>query len=353
MIRQRVGILLIVLVVGSLVVPTAAATDTRVDPAEVCDRLSPDRLTVTAVTHANAAPLSDGTALYAGTTLTVVLCQANDEPVATESGQGWALDASPGILSVQTRTAAYQVTLANADATVAFSELVVRKNPQAGVTVSVIRGPIVDSEFDEVDTVAFEGQQTADRYVATEAAYLKAVAAVRDNATALNETAEAVRQRGLDAVDPNDTLMALNETAETADVRANQTKLLLFNATYVGNDGSGALAATERTNQRADAVVDAALRTYIAALDERRAIHANDIQNTLLFALIPGFVVGALAGAVVPYRKGSEKADFMQQRAGIAYDRSVLKWPLLGALGAVVLGIGILVFTGAHRALLP
>lgn len=365
--RAIVAVALLAGVVGLSVAPAAAAartstgtatttTDTAAStpPGGVCEALDPDVLTVTATTALGDGPSTGDTAFHGGTTLTVVLCNADGEAVETGGGDVWGLAGTEAFATATSANRSYVVRLARTNAEVALRELVERRAPEAGPTVRVTTGAVHDSALPGVDRVTFEDGTTMRGYAATESAFLSAAAAVEENASALERTARAVNESGL-RNDTDRTLRALNGSRDRLSRESDEAMLSLHRSAAPDPNTTEALVRVEAIRRNTSATAEGALGSYLAALDRNVGRHRASIRRTVLSAMIPGVVVGGLLGAVLPYRRGNEVADFYQQRSGGTsdYDLTVLRWPLLAALAVLAVGVALLFVTGGYEGFIP
>lgn len=323
-------------------------------PEGVCSGLAPDELTATATTALGNQPPSDGTTFHGGTELTVVLCDAEGRAVETSRGRGWRLAETEAISNVTRTERSYVVRLAHRNAEVAFPSLVREKNPEAGLTVFVTTGAVHDSNLSGVGRLTFTDGTAMRRYAANESVLLSAAANVDENASALARAARAVKTTGLQN-GTGHTLEMLNGSTSRLSRAENGTMLTLHRSGAADPNTAAALAQVNQTHRNASATAAGALRSYVAALDRNIESHRGDIRGTVLFAMIPGVVIGVLLGAVLPYRRGNEVADFYQQRSGgtSEYDLSVLRWPLLAAAAVLLVGLVLLFVTGGYEGFIP
>lgn len=360
MTTRAVGVALLTVLALALVVAPAGASvsgavpATTAAPDDVCSELAPDSLTVTATTVIDDVPPADGTAFYGGTTLIVVLCDPAGTAVETRGGDGWSLDGTAAISDVNRTERSYVVRLASTNATVSFRDLVERKEPNAGLTVRVTTGAVHDSALPGVGRLAFDSATAVRRYTANESAFRSAAADVEENASALNDTARAITTgRAVNGTDP--TLDELAAARDRLSREGNETMLVLHRSAAAGPNTTAALDRVSATRRETRRTADGAVGNYVAALDRLAASHRASIRGTVLSAMIPGLVVGALLGAIVPYRRGNEVADFYQQRSGgtSEYDLRVLRWPLLAAVLVLGVGLALMLFVGGYEGFLP
>jgi len=317
----------------------------RVDARSVCDQLNADGQAVTAVTPAqSASPLSgdDNTPLYAGTTLTVVFCNADGEPADPNT---WSLADHDGytIENSDSENDQYRIELAPQQTTLAFADLVERRDPETGFTIEVTVGAVVNSELAD-DPLSFDSQSAAEEYADSEKRFVNAVETVETEAAAVNESAAEIREQGLTAAEPNATLNSLSEVRSKLTATANAHTRLVYRETFSGSMTTDLLEATDTQRREANASAATALVAYQRAVTERTAQHRSDIRRAVGLGFLPGLVVGTLVGVLVPYRR-KRKVDYDRKFTKSAGGSQAFLVPAVVAVLALAVGLALLWLT--------
>lgn len=212
-----------------------------------------------------------------------------------------------------------------------------------GATATTPAAGALDAECDPLPdelnaTAEFESQTTA--YCETWETLERDLAAVENATAALNADNE------LDQDEAEQALTDLRETQhELHTIRSEleqEVYNLMVNFLHAAGDRERLVATMdglEQDSEDVDSVVTETTTEYVEALEDAESDAESTIQTNLLLGLGGGFVVGLLAGAVLPWRKGSKASDFYQVSSQTSYDAGVLKLPWL--LGVVLLVVGI------------
>jgi len=315
----------------------------QVSPQTVCDRLDTGGQAVTAVTPAAPdTPLAGehSPPFYAGTTLLVVFCNANGESAGTNT---WSLADHDGYSIINQGGETYTIELAEQQTTLAFADLVEQRDPKTGFTIDVTVGAAVESELID-EPVPFDSQGAADTYDQSEERFLTAVADVEAATAAVNESAVEIRQQGIERADPSATLAPLSDAREEMNAAADKSVQLLYRAAFSASATTDALAEAETRRRAANASIAAALVTYQQTVADQTAQHRSDIRSTLGLGFLPGLVVGALVGVLVPYRR-KRKIDYDRKFTASTGGSRAFLVPLAVAVVALVVGIALLWLT--------
>lgn len=100
--------------------------------------------------------------------------------------------------------------------------------------------------------------------------------------------------------------------------------------------------AAKRSNAKQTA--SDAVSQYQAAVTDRRTAPQSDVTLYFGGALAGGLVLGAILGAVVPFREAKNVEEQLKLSRNVSYNRRAGLVPVLGGLLLVVIGIGLLVF---------
>lgn len=312
----------------------------RVDPGRLCGQLDVDGQAVTAVTPAAPKnPLSGERPLpfYAGTTLTVVFCDAVGEPVRTGA---WSLAEHDGYSIAGTGDETYTIELTPYDGSIAFAEVVEQRDPETGFTIGVTVGAVAESQLID-GQVAFDSESAVDSYEDSETEFLDAVTAVEENASAVNESATRIRNQGLPAAEPNATLQPLNEAQSNLATTADEHTKLVYPAAFSGPTSTDLLVAIDTQRREANASAATALRTYQQAVTARTTQHRRDIQGSIGLGVLPGVMIGALVGVLIPYRR-KRKVDYDRKFTKSAGGSRVFLVPAILGVVALVVGLALL-----------
>jgi len=358
--RQLLVLVGLVVLAAVCVAPGAGA----VDPAGACEgvagSLSGQEKAVVGMTAAGEGPATGETTLYAGSNLSLALCRADGDVVRTRGGQGWDLSPHPVVARKTDRGTHWRVEVAASNETATVRNLVENKQSVTrGVTVRVQTGLGYQSALTG-ETLVFRNRVARTRVRDNESRFVAAVEAVAANATALNETRQAVDSGGPvtdnETERANETLARIIDARESMRQRRTTTRRILYDSAATGTARTGrtldVIETVDRRDRRTTERARAAVQSYHDAVERRIAALEGTVVRNLLLGLAAGCLVGLVAGAVPPYRAASEYTDFRATTSSASYDRSVITYPVAAGAVLALLGLGLVVATGGLGVIL-
>ncbi|WP_440989659.1 hypothetical protein [Haloarchaeobius baliensis] len=318
----------------------------------VCDSVEGSDTVAVATMAGSEEPLGDDRALYAGTELTIRLCDA--EGVVTPYGENgaWSLADGDGYEILNTTDSSATLRLTEGYGQLAVADRV-RPTGKAdrGPTFTEPSPTVVDPAF--VDGTLFlptpDGVGT---YEEREDGFRTALNDTRTASDRLASLATAVNDGGLTearAANATETLRALASATNATDRSGDAYRSYLFGVAGesptpgVAVDAIDASREEERT---ADSNANEAMASYGSALDSRAADARSTVQTNLLVGLVAGLLVGVVLGGVVPYVAASSTEGRIRVDSSTEYSRKA-QWLPVGVGVLVLLAtVGVLAATG-------
>ncbi|WP_256301399.1 hypothetical protein [Haloarchaeobius salinus] len=337
----------------------AAQAATTPGPADVaaCDSVEATDPVAVATLAGSEEPIRDDRALYAGTVLTIRLCDADG--VVTPYGENGAWYFADGdAYELQNRTDS-SVTIR---LTEGYGQLQVAAQVRpAGKTET---GPAFTEPSPNIVQPAFtEGTlflPTADAvgtYGEREADFRGSLNETTAAADRLESLSTAVNESGLTdarATNATETLRTLASAANATDRAGSEYRSYLFGVadeSPTPGVAVGAIDASREEERSAAADANEAKASYESALDSRAAAARSTVRTNLLVGLVGGLLVGVVLGGIVPYVAASSTEGRIRVDSSAEYSRKA-QWLPVGVGVLVLLAtVGLLAATGGRSIL--
>ncbi|MFC4407781.1 hypothetical protein [Haloarchaeobius iranensis] len=335
---------------GGGVAAQAAATGDSADVA-VCDSVESSGTVAVATVPGSDEPLRDDRALYAGTRLTIRLCDADGVVTPYGESGAWFLAAWDGYEIQNTTDSSVTIRL-----TEGYGQLTVAS--QVRPTGKAETGPTVTEPTPNVVQPAFgDGTlfvPTADAvgtYGEHEASYRTALNETAATTDRLESLSSAVNGSGLTdtrATNATETLRALAAATNATDRTGGEYRSYLFRVAAESPTPGVAVDAIDASREREDTVEQdaaGAVESYESALDARASDARSTVKTNLLVGLVGGLLVGVVLGGVVPYVAASSTEGRIRVDSSAEYSRKA-QWLPVGVGVLVLLAtVGLLVAT--------
>jgi hypothetical protein len=335
---------------GGVAAQPAASTDAP--DVAVCDSVETSGTVAVATVAGSEEPIRDDRALYAGTVLTIRLCDA-DGPVTPYGENGaWFLAAGDGYEIQNTTDRGVTIRLTDGYGQVAVpAQVRPAEKTDTGPTFTEPSPNVVRPAFGD-GTLFLPTADDVGTYDEREDGFRAALNETATAADRLESLSAAVNDSGLTAAratNATETLRALATATNATDRTGGEYRSYLFRVAGESPTPGVAVAAIDvsRTEERsAETAANEAMEGYESALDERATDARSTVRTNLLVGLLGGLLVGAVLGGVVPYVAASSTAGRIRVDSSAEYSRKA-QWLPVGVGVLVLLAtVGLLAATG-------
>ncbi|MFD1645831.1 hypothetical protein [Haloarchaeobius litoreus] len=306
----------------------------------VCDSVEASDTVAVATVAGGEAPIRDDRAMYAGTVLTIRLCDADGVVTPYGENGAWVLTDGDGYEILNTTDSGATIRLTEGYGQLALADRVrPTEKTDTGPTFTEPSPNVVQPAFAE-GTLFLPTADDVEVYDEHEASFrtaLNETAAASDRLESLATTVNDSGLTGARAANATETLRTLasatNATAsEGDDYRSSLFRMAGESPTPgVAVDAIDASRDEERT---AETNANEAMASYESALDSRADAARSTVQRNLLIGLVGGLLVGVVLGGVVPYVAASNTEGRIRVDSSAEYSRKAQWLPV---------GVGVLV----------
>lgn len=318
----------------------------------VCDAVNESGTVAVATMAGTDEPVVDDRALYAGTELTVQLCDA--EGVVTPYGTdgAWSLADGDGYEILRTTNSNVTIRL-----TAEYGRLAVAD--QVRPTEKTDTGPVLTEPsantvrpFDADARLYLTSADAVDSYRERESAFRTATnetAAATDRLETVTAAVESGRLTDARASNATETLRTLANATNATATAGDAYRTYLFGVATRSPTPGVAVDAIETSRERENGTRSAAATAvdeYESALDARANTLQSRIRSNVLLGLVGGLVLGLVLGGVVPWLAASSTVGRIRVDSSTEYSRKA-QW-LPAGVGVLVLlvTVGALAATG-------
>ena len=340
----RRTLLLLGVVAGVLVATSAVASATAAaGTTGACD--GHENLTAVAVTP-DGETITDEESLYPGTELSIVLCD-DGLPVDTDD---WNLEDSHSYEIDDGESDSHSVAIVlNATEPFTISEFG-EADPENELTFSV-PSPTIEAEDDSLfgTDLRLSDEAAAAELEQERSTFRETVRDIERTADELtNLTAELESDPDAETVsDQTETLQTLAQHQSDLHNSSADIERTLYNQAMSQTLAEPTVETMEELRDKQDAVDDDANAAAADVRDSLEGVH-QDAQSTVRTHVGAGFagglLVGAILGAVLPWWKGKEVADFYEVSSRNEFSTDVLMWPWIAGAVLALAGLGLLVW---------
>lgn len=299
-------------------------------------------------------PFNEETALYPETTVYVAYCGNNGAERPTIDDQTiWSISPESGITNPEELEYTYRVSLPDDQEEVTLnSETIEQKSPANTLTISIQRGPGIQSELTNTRLSFQEGNVPT--YRAYETAYLETEGELDQLSSRLNQTIERIDSGGASAfvMTQSETESLLEEMSQNLtemNENANQAYTLLYahaaNSNLPPGDHTAALEALDKRKANTQQKVNASIAEYNQAAQSIEQTAKQTVRTNVLVSLIPAFLFGGAIGGYYITRYGRKTEDFSDFQ-GSDFEASLLVKSAVGGLTLLIIGVISLIITG-------
>jgi len=317
----------------------------------VCDSVDASDPVAVATVAGSDEPIRDDSALYAGTVLTIRLCDADGVVTPYGENGAWSIADGDGY-EIQNRTdSSVTIRLTEDYGQLAVAgQLRPAGKTDTGPTFTEPTPNVVEPAFGD-GTLFLPTADAVGTYGEREASYRTALNETTAATDRLESLSAAVNGSGLTdarATNATETLRALAAATNATDRTAAEYRSYLFQVAAESPTPGVAVDAIDASREREGTVeqdADGAVASYESALDARASDARSTMRTNLLVGLIGGLLVGVVLGGVVPYAAASRTEGRIRVDSSAEYSRKA-QWLPVGVGVLVLLAtVGLLVAT--------
>jgi hypothetical protein len=338
-------------VAGGVVTAQPGATAEPTDLA-VCDSVEASGTVAVATVAGSEEPIRDDRALYAGTVLTIRLCDADGVVTPYGENGAWFLAVGDGyeIRNTTDRGVTIRLTEGYGQLAVAAQVRPAEKT-DTGPTFTEPSPNVVQPAFAE-GTLFLPTADTVGTYGEHEDSYRTALNETAATTDRLESLSTAVNETGLTearVTNATETLRTLASATNATDRTGGEYRSHLFRVAGESPTPGVAVDAIDASRERERTVEQdaaGAVRSYESALDARATDARSTVRTNLLVGLVGGLLVGVVLGGVVPYVAASSTEGRIRVDSSAEYSRKA-QWLPVGVGVLVLLAtVGLLAATG-------
>lgn len=332
----------------------AAESPAQPGPTDVavCDAVETSETVAVASFAGDEEPIRDDRALYAGTVLTIRLCDGDGVVTPYGENGAWFLADGDGYEIRNTTDSSVTIRLTEGYGQLAVADRVrPTEKTDTAPTFTEPAPNVVEPAFGE-GTLFLRDDDAVGSYGEHEASFRTALNQTGDATARLESLTTAVESGGLTearASNATETLRALSSATNATDRAGSEYRSFLFRTAGESPTPGVAVDAIDdsrQTESTVEADAGAAVAEYESVLQTRASGARSTIRTNLLVGLLGGLLVGVVLGGVVPYAAASRTEGRIRVDSSTEYSRKAQWLPVAAGVLVLLATVGLLAATG-------